>query len=276
MKKKTDSTKAAHTQRRRLKRDRALAALKAVSVEPLSNWRIHEKIAESLAISILSGRQSPGSNLPAEVEASAQLGVSRTVYREAVRILAAKGLIEGRPKLGTRVTEKHRWNWLDPDVLRWIFESQPDPEYVEELFELRLIVEPQAAALAAKRRSIEELARMGHALEEMARHGLNTPAGQAADQQFHDAILKSTRNRGLATLTTTIGAAIQWTTVFKYQGTPRDRNPIVEHRNLYAAIANADSDAAREAARELIEIALEDTRFVMKGAKKNSGKAKAG
>ena len=84
-----------------------------------------------------------------EIEASEALGVSRTAYREAIRILAAKGLIESRPKAGTRVTQRSRWNLLDPDVLGWAFESEPDLDLLESLFELRNIVESAAAALAA-------------------------------------------------------------------------------------------------------------------------------
>src|SRR3546814_6993652 len=74
-------------------------------------------------------------------------------YREAVRILAAKGLVESRPKTGTRVSPQAKWHLLDPDVLSWIFEFEPGDDLLASLFELRKIVEPEAAALAAQRRT---------------------------------------------------------------------------------------------------------------------------
>ena len=83
------------------------------------------------------------------------------------------------------------------------------------LFELRMIVEPPAAELAARRRDGRDLARMGHALEEMARHGLASEAGRAADQDFHDAVLAATRNAALVSLSSSISAAVGWTTIFK-------------------------------------------------------------
>lgn len=222
--------------------------------------RIHGRIADDLGIAILSGRHASGSILPTEVEAADKLGVSRTAYREAIRFLVAKGLVESKPKVGTRVTERVDWHMLDPDVLRWIFQTEPSDQFIQELFELRAILEPQAAALAAQRRSVEQLSRMGHALEEMARHGLTTERGRSADQAFHEEILRATGNTTLSALTTTIGAAVHWTTVFKHRSAALPRDPMPEHRRVYAAIADGDSERALEAAKELLQLALQDTR----------------
>jgi len=222
--------------------------------------RIHRRIADELGIEIVAGRHPPGTILPKEVQASAKLRVSRTAYREAVRILTAKGLVESRPKAGTRVSDRQRWNFLDPEVLAWVFSSEPSESFIRALFELREIVEPQAAALAAQRRSSDQLARMGHALEEMTRHGLSTPEGRAADESFHEEILKAAGNEPLLSLTSSIGAAIRWTTIFKQRRRRLPRDPIPEHRRLYAAIAEGNAKRATEAARELIQLALQDTR----------------
>lgn len=226
----------------------------------LPGRRLHGKIADELGIAILSGHHAPGSLLPSEVEASERLGVSRTAYREAIRILAAKGMVDSRPKAGTRVTPRHRWQLLDPDVLAWVFNSEPSEAFIQGIFELREIVEPQASALAAQRRTSDQLATMGHALEEMARHGLSTPEGRAADQAFHEEILKATGNEPLITLTSTIGAAIRWTTIFKQRRRRLPRDPIPEHRKLYAAITDGDAERAMQASRELIQLALQDTK----------------
>ncbi len=111
--------------------------------------RHHGAIAQKLGVAILSGEYAPGHVLDAEVIASEALGVSRTAYREAVQVLTAKGLVESRPKAGTRVLPRDRWNLLDPEVLAWAFAGEPDILFIRGLFELRTIVEPAAAALAA-------------------------------------------------------------------------------------------------------------------------------
>lgn len=175
-------------------------------------------------------------------------------------MLVAKGLVESRPKVGTHVANRRRWQVLDPDVLRWAFHTGPSLTFIQELFELRGILEPHAAELAAHRRSTEQLAVMGHALQEMARHGLATAEGRAADQRFHEEILVATGNHALMTLSASVCAAIHWTTLFKYQSARPPRDAIPDHRNLYAAIVDSDAGRAAEAARELIQLALEDTR----------------
>ena len=108
---------------------------------------------QTMDVEIVGGARKPGEVLGGEIEASAALGVSRTAYREAIRILSAKGLVESRPKAGTRVLPRRFWNVLDPDVLAWTFEGEPDTEFILDLFELRAVVEPAASALAALRRS---------------------------------------------------------------------------------------------------------------------------
>ena len=115
--------------------------------------RLHGTIARDLGIGIVSGLYKPGDILSGEVASSERLAVSRTAYREAVRILAAKGLVESRPKVGTKVSTRDQWQLLDPDVLAWAFDSEPDLELLDSLFELRDIIESEAAALAGRRPS---------------------------------------------------------------------------------------------------------------------------
>jgi len=221
--------------------------------------RIHGTIARDLGIAIVSGRYQPGDILSGEIAFSEQLKVSRTAYREAIRMLAAKGLVESRPKAGTRVSDRRKWNLLDPDVLAWMFESEPGEDFIRGLFELRMIVEPAAAALAARRRDGRDLARMGHALEEMARLGLATQAGRAADQRFHDEILAATGNAALMSLSSSISAAVGWTTVYKQRERALPRDPLPEHRAVYEAIAASDAAGAHQAMTELVRLALADT-----------------
>ena len=220
--------------------------------------RIHQAIARELGTAILTGRYAPGQSLDGEIEQAATLGVSRTAYREAVRMLVAKGLIHSRPKAGTRVTEKARWNILDPDILAWMFSGKPDIAFVRDLFELRGVLEPAAARMAAARRTAEQLARMSDALAVMGSLGLGQVEGQEADRQFHRLILEATGNEVIASLGESIGAAVRWTTHFKQQAKATPRDPLAEHEAVYQAISDRDEAAAASEMHGLLRLAFED------------------
>lgn len=225
--------------------------------------RLHGAIATKLGVAIVSGEYAPGDTLSGEVAFSEALNVSRTAYREAVQVLAAKGLVESRPKTGTKVLPKDRWNVLDPDVLAWSFANAPDIEFVRNLFELRSIIEPAAAGLAAERRDRDDLKQMKEALSAMRRHTLSSDEGQSADREFHTAILRATRNNALVFLSSGIGAAVRWTTQFKQRSSGLPRNAIPDHARVYEAIAASDAGEASEAMRALVNLALDDTRVAL-------------
>ena len=219
----------------------------------------HVKVSRELGTAIVTAQYPSGTILPGEIEIAEQFGVSRSVVREALRMLSARGLIVSKPKVGTRVQPRSAWQLLDPIVLEWSFGSAPSREFVRSLFELRMIVEPAAAELAARKKSSRQLAAMGHALEEMDRHTLATTEGQVADQEFHATLLEAAGNELLVNLSASIGAAVRWTTYFKFRQSRTPRNPIEEHRALFAAIAAGDGAAARAAAITLIEMAESET-----------------
>ncbi|EJL35113.1 FadR/GntR family transcriptional regulator [Novosphingobium sp. AP12] len=219
---------------------------------------IHDRIAHDLAIAIVGGRYQPGEMLPGEERYSAEQGVSRTAYREAVRVLSAKGLVYSRTKSGTRINERLRWNILDLDVLAWMFEAGPTPEFLRDIFELRTVVEPAAAQFAALRRDGQDISRMGHALEEMRRLGLQTPEGRAADQNFHSLILMATRNEALITLATSVTAVVAWTTRFARDERKESRDPMPDHDAVFDAILRGDPEEARLRMLALISNASRD------------------
>jgi len=225
--------------------------------------RLHGAITQWLGAAIVSGKYAPGDKLSGEIEFSEALDVSRSAYREAVQVLVSKGMVESRPKTGTHVLPRSRWNLLDPEVVAWAFVGEPDIEFVRNLFELRAIVEPAAAALAAVRRSPAELKSMRDALAAMTRHTLMTEAGRAADRDFHDIILRATRNDALAVLSTSIMAVVSWTTLFKQRQGSLPRNPVPDHRRVFDAIAAGDAGAASAAMHRLIDLALDDTKLTM-------------
>lgn len=222
--------------------------------------RLHGTIARDLGMRIVSGAVKPGEILDGEIAASGLLNVSRTAYREAVRILAAKGLVHSRPKIGTRVSARNDWHLLDPDVLAWIFGSEPDEALLNGLFELRKIVEPEAAGLAAQRRTDAHVAQMTEALDAMAFHSLATEPGRKADQQFHAALLDASGNAFLSSLTSGVAAAVAWTTIFKQREQPLRRDPIPDHRKVLDAVRDQDPVAAHAAMAHLVDLALLDTR----------------
>ncbi|MFZ2998174.1 FadR/GntR family transcriptional regulator [Sphingobium sp.] len=223
-----------------------------------SALRIHQTIARDIGTAILTGKHQPGDLFEGEIEASERLGVSRTAYREAVRILVAKGVLESRPKAGTRVLPRNRWNLLDPEMLGWMFAGEPDPAFIRDLFELRGVIEPAAAEFAARRRTDEQLGVMEAALAEMGRYGLSTPEGRAADQRFHNMILAATRNDALESLASSVGAAVSWTTTFKHRKKLLPRDPLPDHFAVFQAIAARDTAAARATMAELLRLALAD------------------
>ncbi len=228
-----------------------------------SKARLHSVIARQLGIQIVSGAYQPGDLLDTEIAFSEQLNVSRSAYREAVRILSAKGLVESRPKTGTRISPRADWRLLDPEVLAWFFESEPSHDFVSGIFELRMIVEPQAAALAAQRRGAQDLSRMRRALQEMGRLTLVEEAGRAADREFHNAVLEATRNPALFALASSIGAAVRWTTIYKKRHLALPRDPMPEHWSVFEAIANGDAAAARDAMEALVTLARNDTELAL-------------
>ena len=222
--------------------------------------RLHDTIARSIGVRIAAEELLPGDLLSGEIEAAEQLDVSRTAYREAVRILAAKGMVESRTKTGTRVSPRERWHLLDPEVLGWFLETKPSETFVHDLFELRMMVEPHAAELAARHRRDVDLVAMEESLQTMARETLTTEEGRVADRTFHQTILAATGNELIVALASGVVAAIRWTTAFKSRTQRNPRDPINEHRDVLEAIRIQDAPGARAAMAELVQKALVDMR----------------
>ena len=220
--------------------------------------RVNGAVAQEIGLAIVSGRLRPGHVLDNEIDASNERKISRTTYREAMRILGAKGLLVSQTRTGTRVSEIAEWNLLDPDVLAWMFSGIPRPELIHGVFELRVVVEPAAAALAAKRRRQYHLDQMRRALDEMSLHTLGKPEGREADKEFHAALLAATCNPFVVSLTNGVTAAVNALTQFKQRLAKITRDPVPDHLRVYDAIAAKDADAARAAMSELIRLAILD------------------
>ncbi|MDE2449968.1 MAG: FadR family transcriptional regulator [Gammaproteobacteria bacterium] len=225
--------------------------------------RLAGSIADDLGTAVLRGRFKPGATFSGEIEASKKLRVSRTAYREAIRILIAKGLVESRPKTGTKVSALNSWHLLDPEVLGWAFKNEPDQSLMWGLFELRMVIEPAAAELAAHRRSYAHLAAMQTALETMRRCSMTVDEGRVADRLFHQTLLEATGNAFLTTLSAGISAAIHWTTIYKARTKSIPRDPMPAHERVFEAIRVQNAAEAREGMKDLVQMALEDTQLIV-------------
>ena len=147
-----------------------------------------------LGSQILGGKLLPGDSIPQEAVLCESMGVSRTVVREAIKSLAAKGHVDSRAKRGTVVLPSSNWNYLDPDVLEWHALADSSGALLESLTEFRRAIEPAAAALAAKHGTDNQLQNISSAFNEMESTIEDVDAFLAADIQFHTAILHATGN----------------------------------------------------------------------------------
>lgn len=213
---------------------------------------LHRIVVHDLGLRIVRGELGAGTTLPTESDLSAQLGVSRTVVREAIKVLAAKGLVESRPKTGTRTLGRGHWNLIDADVLAWQVQAGPDPAFFADLVEVRDFIEPRAAEIAANRATAEERAALLGLQEEMETAGTDSAASARVDVALHAAILRATHNGLLAQLTGAIVAALGAGTAgaFRVSGGPEGSNQA--HRLVVEAIGRADSVGARRSMEALI------------------------
>jgi len=222
-----------------------------------SRRSLHGQVAHDIGARILNGDLMPGQVLPNEATLSAELKVSRTALREAIKVLAAKGLVESRPKTGTKVRPRESWNLLDPDILSWLFSSGPNREAATTLFEVREIFEPEAAAMAADRATREQVDLIGGAFADMEAAGTDVEAGIAPDLRFHQNILAATGNELLRSLGEMIETALAAS--FKVSSSSPDvqLNALDHHKRVFDAIAQGKPDAARQAMKVLLREARE-------------------
>ena len=218
-----------------------------------SQRSIHGRIAHEIGQQILRGDLAPGEVLPNETDLGADFGVSRTVLREAIKVLAAKGLVESRPKTGTRVRSRRDWNLLDPDVLAWQIEAGPDADFLGQALELRRMIEPAVARLAAERATDEQIGALYEAYEEMAAAGDDLDAFMAPDLRFHNLLVEACGNELLEHMTEILTAVLR--TVFAYSSSSSRAYPRAarRHRAIVQAIEARDADAAEQAVLRLID-----------------------
>jgi len=242
---------------------------------PALERTLHAQVAREIGLQIIEGELPPGAVLPNEADFGMQLGVSRTALREAVKVLAAKGLLEVRRKTGTRVRPRHDWNALDPDVLNWLFSGKGFALGMPDLLELRLIIEPSGARLAAQRATDENLTEIENALGAMETAIEDSATSVEADLHFHLAVLDATHNAFMRPF----GALIQEALRASFKLTNRDRpafeRSLRRHRDVFEAIRRRDPEGAEAAMRIVLSRTSEDIERSLSGqaAKKSAGKS---
>jgi DNA-binding FadR family transcriptional regulator len=212
----------------------------------------HAAVAEAIGMRIVRGDYLPGTVLPNEAQWAVDFNVGRSVIREAIKILMAKGLLTSRPKVGSRVEPKEYWNLLDRDVLAW-WSASPDSEMVlRSLQQFRRIIEPEAAALAAERRSDAEMAAISEACRDMAT-ATSLSDRTFADMRFHLGILKAAGNELLVPLGGLIDSALRnlFMLITREAGDIHYAQTL--HDSINKAIADRKPNAARRAVHKLLD-----------------------
>ncbi len=223
--------------------------------------KIHLRVGDQLGLAIVRGDYAPRSALPPELRLCEMLGVSRTAMREAIRGLIAKGLIDSRPKLGTRVRDPEYWNHLDADVLRWQLEVSDTEAYLRKMFQLRYATEPAASAIAAENADHYDRQRLEGAFQAMVDAGSDNALWVDADLVFHKSIYLATHNELFWPIGQLFSLALKEMFRIAALGSHRPR-AIVEHSDLLRAILERKPEQARTAALTLLGNAADDISLI--------------
>ncbi|HTG37249.1 FadR/GntR family transcriptional regulator [Sphingomonas sp.] len=212
-------------------------------------------LLEVLGRAIVTGeyRDKP---FPNEADIVKQHGVSRSVTREAVKMLAAKGLLGARPKQGTFLRPEEAWNLFDTDVLRWLLDRRSSLTLLRRFSELRIAVEPAAAALAARSATVEQQAAITAGLDRMRLAELGHDDTLEADIAFHVAVLRASNNPFFSQFRDVVSTALRTSIRFTNRLAGRSAN-IGDHAAVHDAIVTRDGAAAHAAMENLIEKVLE-------------------
>jgi DNA-binding FadR family transcriptional regulator len=212
-----------------------------------------DRLVSALGREIANGVWKPDETLPTEPEIAHRFGAGRNAVREAVKILAAKGFVRTERRAGTIVRPEFCWNLLDPEVLNWMLSATGNRDHLlDELTELRAIVEPVAASLAATHASAMETMRIFEAYDQMEKVPELQKAFEA-DIAFHEVLFEATHNRLLVALVPAFSLLLKTNFEISVRaGKPANRN-LKEHRQVAEAISRRDPEEARRATRKLLE-----------------------
>jgi DNA-binding FadR family transcriptional regulator len=213
----------------------------------------HAQVVDELGRAIVAGTYPVGSILPGDLELAQRFKVSRTVLRETMKTLAAKGMVVAKARVGTRVTERSLWNMFDSEIIAWHFDNGVTEEFLLQLYDIRLAFEPFAAGLVAERATGEDIAHLRALALVMAEPGHTTESLALADLRFHLAVADASHNPFMRTLGSLIEAALVG--MFRIS-TPPSQNGFSDiadtHIRIVDAIVAGDVAGARKAMEDVI------------------------
>ena len=220
---------------------------------------LHSRITTRLALRVVeSDRAGRIVAFPKEADLCAQLGVSRSVLRESMKVLADKGMVEMKPRAGTRSKPRAAWRLLDPDILSWQAAAGPDAQFLKDLCEVRLAIEPTAAGFAAVRAADHELRRIATCLEER-REAVGSPAIDRLidlDLAFQAAVVEASHNPLLVQLSASIRGPFRVALALTSRFPASVRLGLEAHEILLESLRRHDPLGARRAAEEVVGLAM--------------------
>ena len=217
-----------------------------------SSRSLYGHVVHELGRRIIEGGIKPGELLPREELLAEELRVSRTALREGMKVLSAKGLVESRPKVGTRVRDARAWHQLDADILAWRCELMPTEDFVRKLADMREVIEPSAAAAAAKYRTYEQLRSIEQAYAAMEA-AADLDEWTDADLAFHEAVLSATNNELMVSLFSVIESALATFFALSARTAKNFKDALPLHGEVLDAIRRSEPDAARRAMLSMVE-----------------------
>jgi GntR family transcriptional regulator, galactonate operon transcriptional repressor len=236
--------------------------------------RVGRNVTASLAQDICSERYAVGSALPRENDLCELYGVSRTVIRESLKVLESKGMVRGRPRIGTTVCDRDDWNILDADVLEWMGPYIRDFDILGCILEARRTIEPAAAEYAAERASAQEVADLDHAWRQMRDSAKDPERFTEADVMFHTVLLGASHNQVFRRLSSAIHAALTYALHASNVAVDSREEAIAVHGDLVEALRMRDRAAARHAANRMLDLAVRDLaaaeRLIGRGGRKSA------
>lgn len=223
---------------------------------PVPSKSQHALIVQQLGLKIVSGEIPENEKLPSEAELCEEYQVSRPVFREAIRVLNAKGLTYSRPRIGTVVRPKDEWYLLDPDVLFWLIQTTPENEFFKTLSTVRRVLEPELAYIAASTATEDDIQNIKNAYEGMEK-AKNVEEFMQPDIQFHLAIAKATHNDLLAYMSKMLVLPLQQSIKVTSLRPNLQGHSLPRHKAILTAIENKDPLSARHASL----VQLDDTKM---------------
>lgn len=251
-----------HTKTRSKTKGRSKRTGNATPARALPPEKLIVRVSREIALRILSGIYEPGKTIPSEIEFCAELGVSRTALREAIKLLSSKGLVTPRVKVGTIVNPKSQWNFLDPFILQWLLLVEDIGPFLTKLFALRKALEPAAAALAAQNATFDDFEKLHRAFEGMVAATDDVEAWVASDLRFHQAIYIATHNEFFWP----IGSLLEPALLASFRITSRAHHHhhcLPEHQAVYDAVLARQPARAQQAMIRLMEISDADLATMM-------------